>query len=256
MAPVDEKVLSKIKKCLALTSSSAPAEAATALAMAQALMAKHGVSASELETTPTEEVVEEAVRSIATAARCKAWELRLFRAIAKIFGCELLFQRGVKYTSGKDAYAHYLLIGLATEAAAARYAAEVLLRQLSRGRAKFTESLRESWMDRQAKTREVDAYCDGWVLGASEKAQALTQARVEAAQEADRVAGTSTALVVVSREAKRDALVKAAKEAKAGGRVGLNMRGLGSQQARAEGYATLHRGLGVSTAAGHLRGGK
>ena len=48
MSDIDPKILGKIKKCLALSGSSNPNEAATALRQAHALMAKHGVSTHEI----------------------------------------------------------------------------------------------------------------------------------------------------------------------------------------------------------------
>ncbi len=46
--PVDPKILGKIKKCLALSSSDNPHEAAAAMRQAHALMAAHGVSAEQI----------------------------------------------------------------------------------------------------------------------------------------------------------------------------------------------------------------
>lgn len=48
MAELDPKILAKIKKCLALASSSNPNEAATALRQARALMEKHGVTSESI----------------------------------------------------------------------------------------------------------------------------------------------------------------------------------------------------------------
>lgn len=48
METIDPKTLSKIKKCLALSSSDNPHEAAAAMRQAKALMDKHGVSANHI----------------------------------------------------------------------------------------------------------------------------------------------------------------------------------------------------------------
>jgi hypothetical protein len=221
------KIMDKIRKCLALGSSPVPAEAAAALARAQELMAKYGISAEVLENkVSADDVVEEGVRSIATASRCKPWELRLFLAIADAFGCQLMFVRGrdpetLRALGQPDRlkYATYQFIGLRQEAAVAKYAAEVLQRQLSRCRAQFTQTLAD-YLQRGEKTMRVDSYCEGWVLGASTKLPTLSSARKAEAEKAES-AGTAspgTALMVVSKEEQTAQAITSYVEAHAGGR--------------------------------------
>jgi hypothetical protein len=54
---LDDRVLGKIKKCLALSASSNPHEAEVALRQAHALMAKHGVSSHEITMSDVEFLV-------------------------------------------------------------------------------------------------------------------------------------------------------------------------------------------------------
>ena len=69
---IDPKILSKIKKCLALSTSDNPNEAATALRQAHALMAAHGVSTEQITMAD----IGEASAKSRTMARSKPahWE--------------------------------------------------------------------------------------------------------------------------------------------------------------------------------------
>lgn len=227
------KIIDKVKKLLALATSDNPNEAAAALDRAQQLMAEHGIGAEQLEASTTEErIVEGKVRSIATASRAKDWEQYLLNRVGVAFGCELMFIRGLKYASGKDQYAHWILVGAPLDVEVAVYAGAALLKQLSRARAKFTRQLPD--VGRWYKTREVDTYCLGWVHSAVAKLQPMMDARVRAAR-AER--GETFALVVLSKEeqakARRDAYV----EEKATGKVKTNQSEVGSRDSFERGVA-------------------
>ncbi len=174
MSPVDPRILEKVKKLLALSGSPEPHEAALALQRAQELMAQHGLTAEQAEVG---EVVEEALRSIATASRVKGWELRLLRGVGDAFGCALLFQRGRRFwQTNQERYGTYIFVGPRAEAALCRYAGAVLQRQLNRARARFVGAMNDdhrAFWSKGEKAREVDAYCTGWVLTALEKVSPL-----------------------------------------------------------------------------------
>lgn len=267
MNALDGRILDKIKKCLALSSSDNPNEAAAALERAQELMAKYGVSAEQLAHKVTDDQVTEGrVRSCASATRCKDWELKLFRAIAKAFGCDMMFARGVNQDVQRSCglpssatFGHYIFVGLTEDVAVASYAATVLQKQLSRGRAAFTHTLIHQFMSRAAKTHEVDAYCNGWVDGAVTKVKPLADAKKRAAEAQDRTAGTSTALMVVSKEEQKAQALKRYMDQNAGPKVPVNERSGGTAAAHERGYqeglaADVHRPLsaGTSTAKGKL----
>lgn len=57
------KILSRIRKCLALAQSSEPHEAAAALRQAQKLMAQHGIDAVDIELSAVVEAYVPAGRS-------------------------------------------------------------------------------------------------------------------------------------------------------------------------------------------------
>ena len=81
---IDPKILGKIKKCLALSSSDNPHEAAAAMRQAHALMAAHGVSAEQITMAD----IGEAHANSRTMARNKPaqWEGALAAMVGKAFG--------------------------------------------------------------------------------------------------------------------------------------------------------------------------
>lgn len=83
---VEESILLKIKKALALANDSDSNEAQTAMLMAQRLMAKHGIDISEVEEVEqqTKEVDDE---TIVGRGRTPSWKKRLASVIAENFRC-------------------------------------------------------------------------------------------------------------------------------------------------------------------------
>lgn len=174
----DKGVVDRIKKLLARATSSEPHEAALALEMANRMMREHNLSLEAVEVGP---ILEHKVRSVATKSKAKGWELKLLRVVAEAFGCEILFTAGQSwdYVGGyrqrvtdSRMYAHYSFVGPEPEVKLAGYAAEVLLRQLVKARARFTKTLPDHYY-RADKTREVDAYLSGWVTTATAKVSKL-----------------------------------------------------------------------------------
>ena len=148
---VDKSVLRRISKCLALSSSSVPGEAAAALEKARELMDKHGVDA---QTLRLQNVQEAKVRSC-SISRVPRWESRLVALIAQTFQCEVLWQLGWSYAKTADKrHGHYVLMGLSGHVQLAEHAAAVLLRRLRKAR----------MMYKGHRLRAI-AFCEGWVDG-------------------------------------------------------------------------------------------
>lgn len=183
---LDPKTLDRIKKLLARATSSEPHEAALALEMAQKMMAEHNLTAAEVEVG---RIVEEKLRSVASATKAKVWELRLFQGIANALGLDLLFVPGQMWETVEEVfgervvastqrvtdsrmYASYAFVGAEVEAKLGQYAASVLQRQLQKARVAFTKTLPDHYY-RADKTREVDAYCNAWVTKALSKVSKL-----------------------------------------------------------------------------------
>lgn len=163
---VDESILRKIQRCLALSTSDNPNEAATALRQAQALMAKHGVSQLDVKRA---ELGEATLKSKMSVSKPKDWEIHLLATVGKAFGCKLMFRPvtsldyKVRGTMGT-----YVYLGLKQQAELAQYTAEVLLRRLIKARVNYTRKL-PSYLERKEKTELADGFCVGWAVKIADK---------------------------------------------------------------------------------------
>lgn len=153
---MEDKILGKIKKCLALSKSDNPHEAASALRQAQKLMEKHGVSNLDLKKS---DIGEAQVKSKVSVSKMKDWELKLLALVGKAFGCKLLWYSSSSYSY--DVFGHYTLIGLKDRVELAHYTCEVLQRKIVSARSNFVRELPN--IGRRAKTLEADGFCHGWV---------------------------------------------------------------------------------------------
>lgn len=153
---MNENILRKIKKCLALSQSSEPNEAAAAMRQAQKLMSMYGVEALDLAR---DEIDEAEVKSKVSVSRIKDWELALLNTVAKAFGCQLMWRSS--HSQSRDVFGKYILIGVKAQVQLAQYTADVMTRKLVKARGQFVQTLPE--MGRWHKTREADGFCHGWV---------------------------------------------------------------------------------------------
>lgn len=156
---MDENILRRIQKCLALSESPEPHEAAAALRQAQKLMELHGVDAKTLKRA---ELGEASVRSKVSVSKMKDWELLLLSKVGSAFGCKLMFAKSSSYA--RNPFGVYTLVGVKTQVELAQYTCEVLLRQLIKARSRFVANLH--WeLNRKQQTVEADTFCRGWVRG-------------------------------------------------------------------------------------------
>jgi hypothetical protein len=170
---MDDSILRKIKRCLALAKSSNPNEAATALRQAQALMAKHGVT--------SEDVVASDVNSHTASAGAgktpPAHIAMLASMVASAFGVEVVYRASHDWQRGKwQGKVEFYGVGSAPEIAG--YAFEVLGRQLKRDRNAFLSSLNKR-LSRATKVRRGDLYAQGWVQEVSSQVVPHTQTEQE-----------------------------------------------------------------------------
>jgi len=167
VSTIDPKVLSKIKKCLALSGSPNPHEAAAAMRQANALMRKHGVEAHQVAMAE----IGESTADIRTMSRDKPahWEVALAATVGKAFGCQMLISRNMV----PKEYRHYLnegrfiFIGQKAQAEVAAYTVEVLSRKCKTARQKWiAENLGGIGIVRGGRakaTRMGDVFAEGWV---------------------------------------------------------------------------------------------
>lgn len=160
----DAKILDKIKKLLALGTSNNEHEAAAALAMAQKLMAEHGVTTSELKLA---DVTHVDVLSPFSISKINDYEGQLAKTIAKLFSCDYCFMavttRSIKFGLRKGA--EWRFIGRADSVELAKYSFVVMARKLKRARAEYVAKHAESGYNRQTLNAIGNGFCDGWVKG-------------------------------------------------------------------------------------------
>ena len=146
-----EKILDKIKKCLALSKSANEHEAAQALKQAQALMEKYEVNAVDIALSEVSE--QKADRKM--AFKLANWQWSVATMISDVFGCKT-------YKRGKT----MMFYGIGNRAEISAYAFDVVYRQISAERRKFLKACRAR--KPAHRTYLADQFCDGWIMGAWE----------------------------------------------------------------------------------------
>jgi hypothetical protein len=179
-----ETAIAKIKKCLALGRSANEHEAAAAMRQAQALMRLHGITDEALQLSDVSEAGA-AVRSMALPV----WEVRLARAVAEAFGCEMYVQRGHRLAFESQHRRHkFQFVGMGAAAQIAAYAHDVLAGQCAKARlAHIAEQPKRC--KPITKTARGDAFAAAWVYAVcdlldrfanGERSKALLEAYMEA----------------------------------------------------------------------------
>lgn len=156
-----DQALSKIKKCLALSKSSNPHEAAAGMRQAQKLMAEYKVSDHDMSMADVNEA-----RARARSPALNLWEVRLANLIADAFGCEQ-FSSKSKYLTHAVNYAckrEYVFIGLDAAPTVAAYAYDVLARQCATARLAHIRKQPKTCKP-MTKTSRGDEFACGWVAG-------------------------------------------------------------------------------------------
>ncbi len=160
------KIFDKIKKCLALSKSSNQHEAQAALRQAQKLMEAHNISESAL--------LASSVGSSFTRAKAKAtpprWESSLAGVVAKAFGCDSFFSPTPHYGS------YWVFVGIKPSPEIAEYAMEVLMRQITRDRKAYIDTIHGN-TKRSRKTELADMFCMGWVRSAYEQIHVMARTK-------------------------------------------------------------------------------
>ena len=159
-----DKIIEKIRKCLALSSSANQHEAAAALRQAQKMMELHRVSDTDLLAAG----VGEASSHAGASRRPSNWEGLLATMISLAFGCRIVF---VSARGGGN----WRFIGMGASAEIAQYAFAVLFRQLRRSRATFIKEKCKRLIP-ASKTRRADLFCLAWVREVEKRAQAMAAA--------------------------------------------------------------------------------
>lgn len=160
---MNENILRKIKRCMDLSKSSNPNEAAMAFKQMQALMQKHGVTHSEILASD----VTQHETKLNVKKRPAKWVLNLHTVIGQALDCHSLIRTG-----GNDK-AGLVYLGVGSTPEIASYAFEVLHRSLLKDRKAFIDE--ELWRFKSSnKTKHADAFCNGWVSSVYSKVKNLS----------------------------------------------------------------------------------
>lgn len=152
-----QKVLDKIKKCLALSKSANEHEAALALKQAQVLMQEYGLNDADVALSDIGETAGSKCASV-----LPAWQAGLAAVVCGCFGVRC-------YTEQKWRGALLRFYGAGNKAELADYAYNVLLRQLKTARRNYMAAALKRVRLPKNKTYRADAFCTGWVLAVRSK---------------------------------------------------------------------------------------
>lgn len=168
-----QRIIAKIKKCLALGKSCEPHEATLAMKRARELMEKHGVRADDVSLAGIS--CKDAFMS---GARNPPRFLHyLTGMVSDVFGCDAVLTGGYDHRKGGFTNASFIGFGPVPEIAA--YTFSVLNKQLVRGRKAYLATLGKR-LKRSTKTRRGNLWAEAWVRAASKKAVRLSLGRDEA----------------------------------------------------------------------------
>jgi len=154
-----EKIKSKIKKLLALSKSPNPNEAASALRMAQEMMAEYKVDKVDVSNI---DIGEEKAKTV-SGDNPPTYETSLIYYISKAFGCSYIY--GHDYYSLKR---RWCFIGLKHRAEVAAYITQILLRKLRAARKEYVKKLYRV-RSKYRKIQRADDFCKAWVSTISDK---------------------------------------------------------------------------------------
>lgn len=160
-----ERYIERIKKLLALATSSNAHEAASAMNKAQALMRKYQIDHEDIELNE----VESADASI-EPIKPPIWTVWLINMVCDAFGVRSVLGQELG-RSGK-LRGQVTFWGPNSKAQVAKYCFDVLYRQLLRDRKAFIAGVHKNCKP-ITKRHRADWYCQGWVNQVNEKVQKL-----------------------------------------------------------------------------------
>jgi len=164
-----ERVIRKIKHCLALAQSANENEAATALRQAQALMREHRLTDMDVKLSNVGEVASALFR----AKRRPAWDQQLSFAVAEAFSCTAL--RRWSWSGSEDKIIEYAtFVGISPAQNIALYAYEALHTKLTQARKEYCSAVR-SGVHRSQYSAETagDHFALTWIWQVQSKLKAL-----------------------------------------------------------------------------------
>lgn len=132
-----ERVIRKIKRCLALSASSNETEAATAMRQAQALMREYRLTEVDVRLSEVGEVESKEYR----ITRRPTWDRQLSAIVARAFGVRSLDVKHWSKSAGR-VVARAQFVGVTPAPQIAMYAYEALLNKLTAARREYVSQVR------------------------------------------------------------------------------------------------------------------
>ncbi|MGX1127357.1 DUF2786 domain-containing protein [Pseudomonas sp. HLS-6 TE3448] len=194
-----ERVIRKIKRCLALSKSSNENEAATAMRQAQSLMREYRLSEMDVRLSDVGEVES----GMARATRRPTWDRHLSAIVARAFGVRpLSYRHWCESTHRRVDRA--LFVGVTPAPQIAMYAYEALLTKLTLARREYVSQVRAG-KRRSSYSPETagDHFALAWVSAVYGKIHEL----VPRGEEDRALAQHSSGQVLVAVEAQDKALI-------------------------------------------------
>jgi hypothetical protein len=159
------RYIERIKKLLALATSSNAHEAANAMNKAQSLMRKYQIDHQDIELSE----IESADASM-EPTNPPLWTILLITMIHDAFGVKSVLGESIK-PSGRVC-GQVTFWGPAAKAQVAKYCFDVLYRQLLADRKRFIAGLHKNCKP-LTKRRRADWYCQGWISQVNAKVDVL-----------------------------------------------------------------------------------
>lgn len=156
-----DKIISKIKRCLALSKSSNEHEAATALRQASSMMQKYGIDEDDIEASDINSVEAETKFGKNPAT----YQIMLSNLICKLFGCKAYFVQN-RFRNSKFAF-----LGEEMYATIASYAFDVLHAQLTRARKEYMRTELKGMVYSKNKRARAEVFCQGWISAVKSKVE-------------------------------------------------------------------------------------
>jgi hypothetical protein len=153
----NKKIIDKVCKCLRLSESGNPNEAAAALRQAMAMMEKYGISDAEIRAAD----VSESIAEVGESYNPPFWAMALANLIGEAFQCRSLISR--RFGRRPE----FRFIGMGYNPKVATYSYLVLVRSLQRAVEEFGQALADSNVtDVSELQRRKDVFVQAWVFRA------------------------------------------------------------------------------------------
>lgn len=153
----NERLMKRIKHCLAMAASSNENEAATALRQATNMMKKHGISQEDMLMA---DIIYSKSNTKLPKTAIPSYICGLSGMVAHMFGCKVYFQ----YDGDSDKY-KACFVGSDIHAEIASYAFDVLSAQLKEARKLYLKNDLKRVRIKKNKYSRADRFCMGWVEG-------------------------------------------------------------------------------------------